>query len=140
MEYLNIIISVTNFTAFIPITKSLIIGNYKLALFIFLTMMASFIYHMSEHIHGLPGYFLMEYSADLLFIDKFFATFAVLYGILKVIDLYIYESINYNIFIMAGTSISFIILSEIFGNNPYYWTFFHSIWHILSFLTLYMII
>jgi len=140
MEYLNIIISITNIVAIIPIIKSISLKKYNLAIFIFFTMMASFIYHMSEHIHGLPGCFLMEYSEVLLFIDRIFALFTILYGINQVINIYKNKLLDYKIFVMAGIAITFITLSELFGNNPYYWTFFHSIWHISAFLTLEIII
>jgi hypothetical protein len=135
MEYLNIIIAVTNFVAFIPIIISIMMKKYILALFIFLTMMSSFIYHLSEHRHGLPGFIFMEYSEELLFIDRVFATFAILYGVLKIINDNFKHSIDPTIFNMVGISLLFIILSELHGNDPYYWTFYHSLWHIFAFLT-----
>jgi|LakMenEpi03Aug12_release.lakeMendotaPanAssembly.Ray.scaffolds.fasta_scaffold214788_2 hypothetical protein len=133
MEHLNIIIAVTNFVAIIPIIKSIIAKDYILALLIFLTMMASFTSHLGEQRHGLPGYILIEYFTILNYIDIILAIILIIhrfqmFGIMLMFDC--------NFITISCTAILFWILAIIYGNNPYCWSIFHSIWHVLAFLIL----
>jgi len=137
MEHLNIIIAITNFVAIIPIIKSIIAKDYILSLLIFLTMMASFTSHLGEKRHGLPGYILIEYFTILNYIDIILAIILIIhrYQIFKIF-LYFGGPHITNIITFGCTAILFWILATLFENNTYYWAIFHSIWHVLAFLTL----
>jgi len=135
MEHLNIIIAITNFVAIIPIIKSIIIKDYILALIIFLTMMASFTSHLGDQRHGLPGYILTEYFTILNYIDIIFAIILIIHRYQIFNDLFISNN-PYNIITIGCTAILFWLLATLFGKNTYCWSIFHSIWHVLAFLTL----
>jgi hypothetical protein len=137
MENLNIIIAITNFVAIIPIIKLIIIKDYILAFLTFLTMMASFTSHLGEQRHGLPGYTLIKYYKILNYIDIILAIILIIYGYeMFSIMLYFDPHHIFSTITIGCTAIIFWILATLFGNNTFYWAIFHSIWHVLAFLTL----
>ena len=137
MEHLNIIIAITNFVAIIPIIKSIIVKDYILSLLIFLTMMASFTSHLGEQRHGLPGYVLIKYFTILNYVDIILAIILIIHRYQMFSMLFYFGGPRIiNIITIGCVAILFWILATLFSNNTYYWAIFHSIWHVLAFLTL----
>jgi hypothetical protein len=137
MEQINVIIAVTNFVALIPMIKSILMGDYILGVLIFSMMMASFISHLAESRHGLPGYWLVEYFAILNWIDIILAIILIGYNYNRINMIYFKLSEFPNNTITLGlTAIVFWFIAQLSGNNTYRWSVFHSIWHVVAFLTL----
>lgn len=130
MEQVNLLIAVTNFVAIIPIIRAFIYEEYALACLIFLMMTISFISHLAEKRHGLPGYCFIEYFDILNFAD-------ILVAIILILNR-MYSQHIFNEFVITSglTAIGFWILASLSGDNMYEWSIFHSIWHVTAFITL----
>lgn len=75
---LNIIVGYSNFVA--------LLFARKINTWVLFSMFASFIYHLSETKHGLPGLSeLNKYSSELLNIDRFFAVTSVIHVFSKLV-------------------------------------------------------
>ena len=111
--------------------------QYILSILIFLMMMASFISHLAESRHGLSGYCLVEYFDILNWIDIIIAIILICYQYEAFKLMYYSNKQNTIHTITLGlTAVIFWIIAQLSKNNPYRWSVFHSIWHVVAFLTL----
>lgn len=125
----NIIVAYSNFIALLAFKK---VNNY-----VFIPMMASFIYHLSETKHNLPGISILNnYSEFLLEIDRFFAVISGLYVLTKLINhkqkcsFYIIGIIGFISLLYSEKDYFYPTINEI----EYLIT--HCIWHFAAFYCL----
>lgn len=130
--FTNIIVALSNFTALFFINRNKF-NNYVL-----FPMIASFIYHLSETKHNLPGIiYLNQYSFFLLNIDRFFAILSGLYVLSKLIK-NPKQSINFYMIGIIG------VISLLYSEKDYFFPIIneteyiitHCIWHFSAFYCL----
>lgn len=85
-------------------------------------MIASFLMHISETKHNLPGVWLVQYSNQLLWIDRLTAVST---------GLYILPYLTKSTFITGVIGLTCNVISE--HVSGYLFVLFHVIWHILAF-------
>ena len=131
----NYIVACSNLIA-IPLAEYLKPGQ---RIIIYLPMFASYIYHLSETKHGLPGISpLNQYTNVLLNIDRFFAIKSVLY-VMRTI--YYKPRIIDKAFVLAGLLGT---ISLMYSERDVYTTMevgnefivYHCIWHVCAYYIL----
>ena len=131
----NIIVALSNFIVFF------FINNKKRNNFFLFPMMASFVYHLAETKHNLPGIiYLNKYSLLLLNIDRFFAILSGLYVLSNILKT---PKQTINFYFIGIIGVICLLYSEkdyFFPNiNEIEYIITHSIWHFSAFYCLYNI-
>jgi hypothetical protein len=129
----NFLVATSNLIVGIP---TLYWGSSSATFYVtFAAMVASFIYHLSETKHDLPGLpHLNKYSWQLLQIDRFFAVIAALYIAWQYFYFMNWFQ-NEQVHTLSIVGFIFLYLSELVNcnDNPWWFTITHSIWHFCAF-------
>jgi hypothetical protein len=126
----NCVVAFSNLVIGLPILHLLSAqaNSMKYALIV-CAMCASFVFHLSETKHQLPGLpILRNYTWHFLQVDRFFAILAALYVFANFISWYL-------------GIIGFVLLgiSEFFSEGKKWrFTITHSLWHVCAFICLYL--
>ena len=138
-KLVNFIVTISNLWGLYPLFKSLSQSHYCESLLIFLTVLASFLMHISETKHQLPGLYFINYSYPLLWFDRIMAVTSSIYVFTKIWTNWFILFQNYLLFkIILGLSLNYV--SE--RKSILYWDFMfsHVIWHLIAYQILYDII
>lgn len=138
MDYLpNLILAFTNFTGLIVLPH---LSDWKWYL-VLSTIFASFFFHLFEsHKHGLPGFIIHNHQISyfLINVDRFFANLSIL-----VFGYYYRSNINIRFIVLGCIAVAIMAFSETILLPAKYkvlYTIIHSIWHIMAFGLLYLLV
>ena len=132
----HLVLSGTNLFSILPISRLIQTQRHKGAALITATAFASFLMHMSERKHRLPGLFLARYSRLFLNIDRVLAWVSAFYGS------YLFWENPYKNFIQLMFPLVTLVMGAIGENTKdlqLYCTS-HSMFHFLAYYALYLVI
>lgn len=127
MEINNIILALSNVYAILPIIKSYNLGHYLMTFTFIFAGLGSFLYHLSEQKHGLPGIYPFNLVTwKLLWIDRIGAISAI-------ISVFIYGNNYIEIIKYGSLALLILFISEKLCPNPWPFVPIHVIWHMMAF-------
>lgn len=138
MNYtINLLVAFSNIVGIFPLLKVFNKNNIFETILIGLMIIASFLMHISETKHNLPGFLFTKHSYKLLWFDRIMAYICSAYIIYKIVyNIHILNQLVFEIF--AGLFSLFI--SEVCVKEPLSFMFFHIIWHFIAYDILYKIL
>ena len=135
MSLVNKVVALSNIYGLVPIYKFAMVGRYVEALATCVMVAASFMMHISETKHHLPGVYLTQYSDHLLWFDRMVANAFSVYIMHRVYQDPSIVSIGFLLNCIAGLSL--IIISEMLFTTESTQVFFmisHSLWHYIAYV------
>lgn len=135
MAAVNLLVTLSNLAGLLPIYAALKKEDLFGLIIMTVTVMASIMMHLSETKHSLPGLLFVSHSDLFLNIDRITAILASLYGVYL-----FFKNQKVSVLMLTSTGLIFMFISENMCKSKYSFAFFHSIWHILAYISLYLLI
>jgi len=145
--FINYLVTTSNIFALIPIIRLLSEKAHGKAFFVSVTALSSFLMHLSETKHRLPGIAWQRFGYYFIWLDRIMATIC---GLFIGYDLFVDYKKSHSIIGYKSIMTRLLLIKIIFGlscnalserfdpiaNNHSLFAFFHIIWHYLAYDTI----
>lgn len=130
---INLLVTFSNVYGLLPIYYS----EGILQILVTITVLCSFLMHISETKHSLPGiYPFNKFSNLFLWLDRIFANTLIIYLLSLLYLNNFLISIKIIIYLICG--FTFLFISERITDNIIIFSVTHSLWHILAYHSIYL--
>lgn len=139
-QYLNLIVTLTNIAAIVPIDYAYKNGLYLDMILLFCVMCASMLHHISGINRGLDGIMFLSYANELLWLDRIVAFLSISRILYLVYKHNIYNKSNSYDHMLISVALFCLFYSDVIlqNNNTFSKQFryclTHSLWHISAFI------